>query len=208
MICEIMKKVTFIGDVHANFSEYFFIVDRLENDSIQLGDMGIWQGVKGEYKKYLIEFPNPNHKFIRGNHDDPEMCRKHKNYLGDYGITEDGIFFVSGAYSIDKCYRTPMFDWWTDEELSIAEFYNVLELYEKEKPEIVISHGCPNEITELTTNFGFVEKSRTADYFSEMLRLHKPKKWFFGHMHSNFDDVVNDVYFSCLNILVTYTIEV
>jgi len=45
----------------------------------------------------LPELP-PEHKFIRGNHDDPKFCREHPNYLGNFGyLPDDELFFVSGA---------------------------------------------------------------------------------------------------------------
>jgi hypothetical protein len=45
----------------------------------------------------LPELP-PEHKFLRGNHDDPKLCGKHPNYLGEYGyLPDDELFFVSGA---------------------------------------------------------------------------------------------------------------
>jgi len=196
---------TFIGDVHGEFEEYFKIVNLLENDSIQLGDMGI--GFPTTPQGYNESFGWDNHNFIRGNHDNPEVCRKHKNYLGDYGITKEGIFFVSGAHSIDKDFRTPMIDWWPDEELSAIAFNLCLDLYEKEKPDLVISHSCPTELLEYTSSFNLIISSNTSSCLSEMLRIHKPREWIFGHMHSNWSGEVLGVNFCCVDSLIPYTIE-
>lgn len=114
-------------------NKYFKILTELKNDSIQLGDLGIGF-IKTQ--NYNNKFNFDNHKFIRGNHDNPEICKKHKNYLGDYGITSQGLFFISGADSLDKKYRTPMINWWQNEELTTNDFKKCLNLYKKEKPEI------------------------------------------------------------------------
>lgn len=199
-------KLTLIGDIHGEFKTYFSIVNNLSNKSIQLGDMGI--GFPDTPETLNTIFPIENkHKFIRGNHDNPFVCRNHEHYLGDYGLTNDGIFFISGAWSIDRQWRTLGKDWWYEEELSVIDFDKCLELYETHKPEIVISHGCPMEVQKFTTLESSYQ-SRTALYMSEMIKIHKPKEWIFGHMHSDWQGEVEGINFVCVNQLTTYTIEI
>lgn len=89
-----------IGDVHGKFDRYGEILTGLPC-SIQLGDMGIGFGLDDLFPK-----ADPTkHRFLRGNHDNPELCRRHPNYLGDFGF-EFGIFFISGAFSVDRHLRT------------------------------------------------------------------------------------------------------
>src|SRR6266404_2664369 len=135
--------ITIIGDVHGFTKTYQkWLRNNLdpEQRSIQIGDMGL--GFAG------VGLPAPgqpplgdSHKFFRGNHDSPEKCRAHANYLGDYGyLEEDGIFWVAGAFSIDRAYRIEGVSWWADEELSYAELGKATDLYREVKPRFVLSH--------------------------------------------------------------------
>src|SRR5688572_16611885 len=119
----------YIGDVHGKFERYKKIIKRC-TDSIQVGDMGVgfrkWKG--GE----LVYDTNPpydamvdgNHRFIRGNHDNPYVCLKHGQWIPDG--TYDGLrMFVGGALSIDKEWRTIGESYWEDEELSQVDLWNI-----------------------------------------------------------------------------------
>lgn len=201
-------RIMFVSDVHGEFLSYFNLINFTADidKSYQLGDMGI--GFPDTPRDYNNIFPIKNkHKFIRGNHDNPEVCRLHEHYLGNYGITSEGIFYVSGAFSVDKQWRTPYVDWWPNEELSTIELYKAIDLYEKEKPEIVMSHCPPLELIPLTSTFDLVIESSTSKSFSEMLKIHQPKKWIFGHMHKNLKTVINNTEFICLNIMEYYILE-
>jgi predicted phosphohydrolase len=197
-------EILLIGDIHGDFVNYYKIINNFKNfKSIQLGDMGIGFGIEQDHAK---KFPIPlKHKFIRGNHDNPSVCRKHKNYLGDYGITKDGIFYVSGAFSIDKEQRTIGIDWWDDEELSIRQMEDVISLYEKEKPEFVISHSQPNEFVDEVCSPNF--KSKTQDCFSEMFKIHQPEKWISGHLHKNVKMFIQNTEFICVDSLYYYMLK-
>lgn len=93
-----------IGDVHGFTKTYQkWLRQNLDPSqrTLQIGDMGL--GFAGVGLHPMEE----NHKFFRGNHDSPEKCRAHKNYLGDYGFLEaDSLFYIAGAWSIDRAYRT------------------------------------------------------------------------------------------------------
>jgi len=193
----------FIGDIHGQWVKY---ADCLEGfgaqKSIQVGDFGFGFG-----NKSIPDSWNMNHKFIRGNHDDPALCKDHSNYLGDYGITKDGIFFVGGGYSIDQDwrksvqYKYPYSIWWKDEEIAESEFEKILTLYKTAKPKIIVSHDCPSEIRDnyLLTKGAKPYRNRTSDgLLSAMLKIHSPKLWIFGHYHESFDSVINKTRFKCL----------
>jgi hypothetical protein len=136
----------FIGDNHGHVERYRKIIRGLPEGakSLQLGDFGL--GFKGVH-----HFPGGSmargwHKFIRGNHDSPEVCRKHPLYLGDYGYLEDEkLFYLGGAWSIDKDWRVPGISWWEDEELSYAELDSAYQLYVKSRPQIVATHEAPSK---------------------------------------------------------------
>lgn len=200
-----------IGDIHGLFHDYKQIL-KIYNikKSLQLGDMGVGfspelvldlNGIKGD------------HKFIRGNHDNPFVCREHPCYAGDYGIIEgdfiDGmftkLFFVSGAWSIDKDLRTPDKDWWEEEELSYKDLSAAVNFYFKEKPDIVCTHDCPTSV--LFELHRTVVPTRTAQAFDSMLLHHQPSYWFFGHHHMSWRKRIDGCMFVCLNELEVLNIS-
>lgn len=186
----------FIGDVHAKFNAYKKIIKDCEA-SIQVGDMGV--GFPIDYTESKTCPPViENHKFIRGNHDDPAMCRRLSTYIpdGTYDPIED-IMFIGGAESIDKHLRYPYLDWWPEEELSTQEFYNFIGKYENIKPSIMVTHDCPKNISD--TLFGnYVNVSRTQGAFNAMWESYKPNVWIFGHYHKNVDKTILGCRFICL----------
>jgi len=163
----------FIGDIHGTFPVYLNIVSRLEGESIQVGDMGI---------KSNCDLPQlaGNHKFIRGNHDDPELCRRHPNYLGDFGV-RDGMFFVGGAHSPDEGKRHVMVDWWPDEELTWKQWNDCVDLYSETRPDIVVTHDCPTSVA--VDFFDIHGQSSTKKGLQALFDIHQPSLWVFGHHH-------------------------
>ncbi|PWJ12118.1 hypothetical protein [Jannaschia seohaensis] len=100
-----------IGDIHGRRDLYARALAGAK-ESVQIGDFGM--GFIPE--EDLATWPGgPGHKFFRGNHDDPALCRAHPAHLesGPYG----NLFVVGGGWSIDREYRTPGVTWWPDEEL-------------------------------------------------------------------------------------------
>ena len=180
-----------IGDVHGNWPNYFKIIKDLD-ESIQVGDLGI--GFNKDPKEWGV-----SHRFIRGNHDNPTECAKYPNYLGDYGILPNGIFYVGGAYSIDYKWRQSWNYlhpnnqvWWEDEEIKEEEFPIIIDLYKSTKPVAVISHDCPEFIRERiiskhpSDTRRFI--NRTCDgLLSTMAEEYSPQVWVFGHYHESFE---------------------
>ena len=187
--------ITIIGDVHGRTKSYQkWLRNNLDPDSrsVQIGDMGL--GFAG------VGLPAPgqpplgaSHKFFRGNHDSPERCRAHKNYLGDFGyLPDDRLFWCAGAYSIDRDRRIEGISWWADEELSYRELEKAIDLYALMKPRFVLSHEAPEKASKVLlydlVGPYFSMKlecagSRTAQALQIMLDIHKPEKWVFGHYH-------------------------
>lgn len=204
--------VRLIGDVHGKYGPYRTILKSSPYPTIQIGDMGIgfrkWP--HGEWHT------NPPHalmvekkaRFIRGNHDNPSVCRQHSQFIKD-GSVEGSTMFVGGALSIDKAYRYPEFSWWEDEEISTRELNELVEQYEKTMPMVMITHECPESLalevfraggngTKLDPRF----VSRTRQAFESMLSWYAPKLWVFGHWHTSFDYLhEGKTRFICLNEL-------
>lgn len=181
-----------IGDVHGKVYDYYKIIENVD-ESIQLGDFGF----KKQHLWFLKTINTTKHKILFGNHDYyPYLYSKHS--LGDFGLYKN-MFFVRGAYSIDKMYRVEGRDWFSDEELKEEQCVNCLELYEREKPEIVISHDVPNRIR--FRFFGIYQKSITTNLLEMMFTVHKPKIWVFGHHHYSINEVYDGTKFICLDEL-------
>jgi predicted phosphohydrolase len=210
-----MSKIVVIGDVHGKTEQYQKMLRQKYADdrTIQCGDMGI--GFKGVG---LHKMPD-NHKWFRGNHDNPAKCREHYNYMGDYGyLPEDRLFWLAGAASIDRVFRVEGISWWSDEELTWTELEKVIELYAKSKPKYVVSHECPREannwllIDMMGSYFaakGDLQNSRTCCAMQAMLETHQPEKWVFGHYHifKEFKIPRFDTEFICVPELGTYVLE-
>lgn len=196
-----------IGDVHGKINSYSNLLIGVDN-SIQVGDFGV--GFFGEYREQkLLDFQNtnPNHMFIRGNHDDPQRCKHYPNYIPD-GFVKDDIMFVGGAWSIDHAYRIEGLDWWPDEECSIEELNRIIDVYEATKPRIMITHDCPESVAYqlfIATGNSIAgkvhHKTRTGQALQTMFDIHKPDIWIFGHWHMDVDHYVKNTRFMCLNEL-------
>lgn len=124
-----MKKL-FIGDVHGKFKQYFPIIDTSEYPTVQVGDydLGFYENVdEGMFDEMRTR---PNHRFIRGNHDNPSVCKKFGAFITD-GTVEGNTMYIGGALSIDKADRHVGIDWWEDEQCSYQEMNGFIDLYEK-----------------------------------------------------------------------------
>lgn len=218
-------KTRIVGDIHGKFKEYSYYtlgVGRLRHAtepapperSIQVGDFGIgfdsvyWHDSVNEWMK-----KNPGHRFIRGNHDDPDLCEAMAGYIPD-GTVEGDIMYIGGAWSIDYAYRIPGVSWWPDEELSVTEFNNAIDLYRSAKPRVMITHDCPTQIAwdmfvsrddSLTGNKQI--KTRTGEALQAMWEIHQPEEWYFGHWHITRDLTLNGTKFQCLGELDYIDVE-
>lgn len=197
-----------VGDLHGKFGRLRPILEGTEDEVICLGDVGV--GFPGIGKRPLFR---KNFKFIRGNHDCPDDCRAHPQYLGDYGVYQD-LFFISGAKSVDKHRRTENWDWWREEELDKRSLDIALDLYAATKPDVVISHDCPFSVQwpicvavrkafPWTEEFGDPRGYPTVIAMDEMLKIHRPKAWYFGHWHLPWQLEEGGTLFRCLDELET-----
>jgi hypothetical protein len=203
-----MFKYRLIGDVHGYFDRYEKAIAN-SPPSIQVGDMGVgFRRLDGLLEGEFYRNPphskmvEGNHRFIRGNHDNPAVCAKHSQWIAD-GTVEEDIMFVGGADSIDKQYRVKDYSWWEDEELSDAEFENIKKVYEYAKPRVMITHTAPTEATSTILQWvmgemRYGEPTRSEDWFQRMLAIHRPELWVFGHWHHSFDKEVEGTRYVCL----------
>ena len=212
-----------IGDIHGKTYDYraYALVTGVRGRqiveperSIQVGDYGIgffsafWHEREVEWQK-----EHPQHRFIRGNHDDPALCKTMPGYIED-GTAEGDVMFVGGAWSIDKDWRTPGVDWWEDEELSTEELNKIIEKYEQAKPRVMITHDCPTSVAWemfLSKGLGLGDnkqiKTRTGEALQAMFEIHQPELWFYGHWHNTRKAVIEGTEFQCLGELDYVDVE-
>lgn len=117
---KIKAMIRIIGDVHAKFDEYFDIAKGVER-SVQVGDFGVGFFKDEDYARHNLSVLGQDHRFIRGNHDDPQKCKTFSNYIVD-GFVHEDIMFVGGAKSVDAINRVEGTSWWKDEELDYAQW--------------------------------------------------------------------------------------
>lgn len=200
-----MIPLRFIGDVHGKISKYVYLCRDAEY-TVQVGDLGF----RRHYAEMIAQLDPARHRFLPGNHDDYGCLPPH--CLGDFGEYQAAglaMFFVRGALSIDKKYRTPQVDWWPEEELSQDALDQAVQLYERVKPQWMVTHDCPLSISprvgnpDVLRSFGFHDEPRTRTQLAlqTMLEVHQPARWIFGHYHRNATFTVNGVLFTCLEEL-------
>lgn len=192
-----------IGDVHGKYRQYKRIIKHCRG-SIQVGDMGV-----GFFRTSGQPHINPpydamvagDHRFIRGNHDNPDVCSQHSQWIPD-GNIESGVMFIGGAVSVDRQYRTEGYDWWADEELNAEELDHLVEVYTEARPRLMVTHDCPEEIARNLCALSGRQKldfpSRSRQAFQRMWSAHSPEMWVFGHWHYSFDQIANGTRFVCL----------
>jgi hypothetical protein len=201
-----------IGDIHGRIDDYLKLLASLlaGSRSIALGDMYL-----GRPGIHLPELPH-EHKFLRGNHDNPALCRAHPNYLGDFGyLPDDELFFVSGAQTASWRVLGNSKYWYADEEMSDSALNDAIAIYKDTRPKIVISHTAPFEaakeiLKELNGSY-FLNKhcdveSRTSRALQEMLAAHQPSAWFFGHFHINREFLIGETKFRCLAEMAAFEV--
>ena len=191
----------FIGDVHGKMFAYAAICSTVD-ETIQVGDMGIGFVDKIPTSKNN-RFIRGNNRFIRGNHDDPLLCRRTDGWIAD-GHVENDTMFIGGAWSIDYAWRTPMVNWWPDEECTNPQFDVFSDRYKTEKPKIMVTHDCPASVAYtlfLQENNMRQHQTKTGNRLQEMFEIHQPDIWIFGHWHLRKDQVIEGTRFICLEEL-------
>ncbi|MEZ0212413.1 MAG: metallophosphoesterase [Xanthobacteraceae bacterium] len=212
-----MTTMRFIGDVHGRFKAYRALIKDVPR-SIQVGDMGVGfrNFVGGEY----TWSQNPPydamgqglHRFIRGNHDNPAVCRRQDRWIADGALVSGSVFCLGGATSIDWRWRQEGLDWWADEECSAADLERHIRAYEMFRPRIVVTHEAPQSIAEAIMGRNDMRKiddpSRTRLALQSMLEIHRPEYWVFGHWHVPFRETIDGTTFQCLAELEHTDVEI
>ncbi len=102
-------------------------------------------------------------------------------------------------YSIDRMERTEGVDWFTQQELSESQLEEASRMFADRKPEIVVSHDCPESVRP---EFAILSSaSRTNRGLQRLLETHSPSLWVFGHHHISLGKRIGRTLFICLGEL-------
>jgi hypothetical protein len=201
------KKITILGDVHQNFKFLYNSIEKYKDSDmiIQVGDIELGFPNCPKLKKLPDNFG-----LIQGNHDNLEVCKKYKSFLGEFGFKpEYNLFYIGGAETPINEYTAkrfvPGYDWWFNEELNSEQLKTAYNWYCSLKPDIVVSHTCPASIAKILYP-EFSNDTRTHFWLEKMLTFHSPKEWTFGHYHTSFQQVINKTKFVCVNKCEVYNI--
>lgn len=198
--------ITFVGDVHGKYKRLHEIIREKNRHEyiVQIGDLG--------FDYTTLENVDPS-KFVvvGGNHDNYDKIVKIPHYLGDFGHTVNfngvDFFHYRGAYSIDRQYRTIGIDWWKEEEVTIENFMKARELYRSIKPDIMVTHDCPEFLVpQYIGSQARIYQNITSWALQELYNAHQPKIWIHGHFHLSKTVQYGDTKFVCLNELETFVV--
>lgn len=215
-----MTLTRLIGDIHGKVNDCkTYAIDKFEGPTIQIGDFGIGFGQGDYWLNSVSEFHKlGGHRFIRGNHDHPALCKTMPSYIAD-GTVENDVMYIGGAWSIDNpnappgwYQRTENYDWWADEECSDEQFEQMLEVYKTVKPRVMITHDCPAKISySMFWSTGFISgpvyPNRTGAWFDRFIDAHQPDEWYFGHWHKTMHCNYGRTRFQCLGELDFMDVE-
>ena len=215
-----MTLTRLIGDIHGDvYGCKTYAIDNFDGPTIQIGDFGIGFGQGDYWLKSVSEFHELcGHRFIRGNHDHPALCKTLPSYIPD-GTVEGDVMFIGGAWSIDNPNapdnwhkRIENFDWWADEQCSDEEFEQMFETYKRVKPRVMITHDFPAKVSyqmfwESGILRGPVYPNRTSAWFDKFIDAHQPEEWYAGHWHHTLRHKYGDTKFMCLGILDHVDVE-
>lgn len=216
----IVLKTKLIGDIHGMAWDYkLYSIGDFNGPTIQVGDFGIGMGQSDYWHESINDFHSSGkHRFIRGNHDNPHICKKMTGWIPD-GTVENDVMFIGGAWSIDNpkappgwYRRSEGYDWWPEEECSDEEFERMFDIYKTVRPRVMITHDCPASISYLMfwghgLVTGDVYENRTSKWFDKFFSAHQPNEWYFGHWHHTLAYQSGKTRFQCIGELDTIEVD-
>lgn len=203
--------IIYLGDCHGRLSSVDKVVQSAEARGVkaivQVGDFSVfWPGPKDALDRWIIKRAQRDWKIeiltCGGNHDNWELFDELAEEQGTDKVElypNSGVFYVKrgslieiggkshlflgGAETTDKADRHEGFNLWEHrEEPSKEEFDVFFERFDRDKPEIIVTHDAP-----LRVKFKRLRRntSVTPNMLENTLKLskHKPKRWYFGHHH-------------------------
>tara|TARA_Y100000034_G_scaffold37672_2_gene46320 strand:- start:1182 stop:1952 length:771 start_codon:yes stop_codon:yes gene_type:complete len=201
-----------IGDVHGqpNIAAYLKRARKAEY-SLQLGDLS------GRNYRFLNELDPHYHRVLAGNHEvyntgSEWYFRNVPHFLGNFGVWSipnfPDIFYVRGGLSLNKKWKEARGTWSIEEECTVPELTEAIELYDYMRPDFMVTHEAPLRMVQYVSdpmvahNFGFsssIIRTKTNQALDAMMEIHQPKIWIFGHYHRYLSKHLGGTHFICLN---------
>ena len=221
----------FIGDVHIHDKDSLERYHDLlinHSQSVQVGDFSTIPEI---WDLHNNSTTSSEHKILQGNHDNMDKYPYSRFSLGNYGIFT--IFstlrqkryscgFIRGAKSIDSGKRPSRYyltteenaevdetlltnvTHWENEELDYHSLCNAVVDIIQAKPDIIITHDCPQSVCE--SLFGITDTTKTRNALNVLFSQFQPKIWVFGHHHKDKQQSINGTEFVCLDMWSTLEI--
>ena len=189
--------VRIMGEAHGDVERYIKLANQCSysvlSGEIMCGSKPTIYDMQPLKDAYADKRINPNcHLILPGNHDNYDVIGDIPSFLVNpgYGMFDVGplasiaSFYVRGAASIDKAMRTEGRSWWRKEELTIRALHDAMEFYTYIKPDVMITHTCPDIVVPGLLDPGQRKLPfRTEQALQAMLEAHQPRVWIFGHFH-------------------------
>lgn len=231
-------RILIVGDIHGHHQELATELWRVQNiyrisAAIQVGDFGLTKQNMEELKAKQTRFPVPLH-VIDGNHEDHawlaqaikseatkawkedfNLVYQARSSLEKFGSTLVG--FLGGALHADRPQQLSMLGHSANYILR-HERAQATELFNKERPSLIVSHSCPSRIgigmcgspklamsvQRYITAAGFDAGDANDCGEAELQRLwegldYRPRTWVFGHFHCMHQATVDSTHFACID---------
>lgn len=111
------------------------------------------------------------------------------------------VLFIGGAQSVDKMYRTPGIDWFSDEAIKLQDLDKLPDTH----IDIIISHTTPKEFYSHIENKLPTECTKKSDSSMEalsfVLQKYKPDLWYFSHFHISANGYYGNTRWFCVNMV-------
>ncbi|MBO7474923.1 MAG: metallophosphoesterase [Ruminococcus sp.] len=206
------------GDIHGSLEPIFDLVEKYEPKEddiiVILGDVAVNYTGRLRDKFIKEEMNNIGVTFfcIHGNHENrPQNIASYKEMIWNGGrvlyeevypnilFPMDGDIFelegnkcivIGGAYSVDKFYRLRNgYNWWPDEQPSLAIKEYVEEKVKNNKIDIVFSHTCPYKYIPTECFLSGIDQSKvdnsTEQWLDTIEEAIEYKAWYLGHWHTD-----------------------
>ncbi len=207
------------GDWHGKWNMVLEEIEKLPNDSLLIcvGDVGL--GFRGLTLNRLCVGLEPilakkaiTLFLLRGNHDNPAIWKEetHSDYIkliedfSEIRINNKNFYFIGGATSIDRSYRTKNVDYWVDEVIPYNDYVKPIN-----KIDVLITHSAPLFCWPVGFNdycrYWFKEEpileqelTKERQFLNKVFDDIKPELHVYGHFHSS----VNEIMDKCKHILL------
>jgi Icc-related predicted phosphoesterase len=200
--------IVLLGDLHGNLKQLKRLDEIVEPGVpfLQVGDLGWYPDIKDSFIRWGQDARRKLY-WIKGNHEyfphvpvkAEEPVEMHENLVyvpGGYVLELDGrrIGCLGGASSIDRKWRTPMFDWFPEENILPEEEKRARQWKDID---VMVTHVPPQPVIERNFSRTEMVKMWEVDYgWTDMNAVIVKEIWhdvgcpplYCGHMHRSLQD--------------------